>query len=75
MPENDAYVKLPVDVLDKIDRALTEATTTSLMFGPALDEPYPDDPRWSPRTRFLDPMGRRALAARDALRKARADAR
>jgi hypothetical protein len=63
--------EIPDDVLDRVERALTEATATALTLGPALDKPYPDDPRWSPNTRFLEPMGRRAFDAKVVLRKAR----
>lgn len=65
--------EIPDDLLDKIERALTEATTTALTLGahPAMNEPYPDDPRWTPRTRWLDRMGSRAMDAKQSLRSYR----
>jgi hypothetical protein len=33
------------------------------------NEPYPDDPRWTPWTRFAKPVADRCSAARTMLRK------
>jgi hypothetical protein len=63
--------EIPDDVLNRVERALTNATVVALTLGPRLSDPYPDDPRWTPNTRWLEPMGKRALAAKMALRDAR----
>ena len=71
LSQSEATESIPTDVLDKVECALMVATSTAITLGPSLSDPYPDDPRWTPNTRFLEPMGRRAMAAKDALRKAR----
>ncbi len=66
--EGDARVtEIPAEVIDKIDRALSKAITTSVAL--ADDTPYPDDPRWSPWTRFHKPVADRCREAREALRE------
>lgn len=60
--------EVPQDVIDKVDRALTKCITTSIALSDRLDDPYPDDPRWTPWTRFAKPAADRALDARKALR-------
>ncbi len=66
--EGDARVtEIPAEVIDKIDRALSKAITTSIAL--ADDTPYPDDPRWSPWTRFHKPVADRCREAREALRR------
>jgi hypothetical protein len=60
--------EIPAEVIDKIDRALSKAITTSIAFGDST--PYPDDPRWSPWTRFHKPVVDRCAEARKALREA-----
>lgn len=62
--------EVPQDVLDQVDRALTRTVTTALTISPLLDDPYPDDPRWTPYTRWVKPNADRVMAARDALRAA-----
>ena len=71
LSQSEATESIPTDVLDKVECALMVATSTAIMLGSSLSDPYPDDPRWTPNTRFLEPMGKRAMAAKDALRKAR----
>ena len=62
LSHTDRTESIPADVLDQVERALTDAVSTSITLGPKLSEPYPDDTRWTPNTRFLEPMGRRAHA-------------
>lgn len=56
------------DELAAIDRALTK--TISHMVAFADSAPYPDDPRWSPWTRFQKPLAERCRAAREPVRRA-----
>lgn len=54
-----------------IDRALTKTVTQAIAF--YSDKPYPDDPRWTPWTRFGKPLANRADEARKMLRRAMAN--
>jgi hypothetical protein len=58
------------EILDWVDKALTDLATTALVIAPVL-KPYEDDLRWSPWMRFVERPGNEALNAREALRKAR----
>lgn len=65
-----------VEALRVAEEALRVNTTTWLALEPALGTPYPDDPRWTPWTRFGERAGRKATNAlttvRDALAAYRA---
>lgn len=54
--------------LQAVDRALTKAITYLVAMGDTT--PYPDDPRWSPWTRFQKPLVDRCRAAREPVRTA-----
>jgi hypothetical protein len=58
------------EILDQVDKALTDLATAVLVIAPVF-KPYEDDLRWSPWTRFVERPGNEALNAREALRKAR----
>lgn len=58
--------------LEAIDRALSKSIAHLIAF--ADDTPYPDDPRWSPWTRFQKPLAERCEAARAPVREALRDA-
>lgn len=62
---------IPADVLDRVEEALTNIATAVLAVAPSLEKPYPDDPRWTPWTRFVERPGNEAINAREALRRAR----
>lgn len=47
-------------------RALREHETAWLAVKRHLDTPYPDDPRWTPWTRFAEPAIKRARALAEA---------
>lgn len=57
-----------VDRLTVIERALDDAIKHLVAFGDRT--PYPDDPRWSPWTRFQKPLIDKLVAARDEHRGA-----
>lgn len=61
------------DELEAIDRALSKAITH--LIATADDTPYPDDPRWSPWTRFQKPLAERCREAREPVRAALRNAR
>ena len=69
MPEP---VTISRELADQIDRALTKTITSAVAF--YSTEPYPDDPRWTPWTRFGKPLCARAEKARSELREAVANA-
>ncbi len=67
MPENPApSTKLTRNELKAVDRALSD--TISLLIALADDTPYPDDPRWTPWTRFQKPLAERCRRARKPVR-------
>lgn len=64
------YTVVKTGVLREGAQALGEAFKVALTVKPLLDKPYPDDPRWTPWTRWVDRAARRCFNARSALRKA-----
>lgn len=55
-PPPDAYdvsLLVAVELLRDCQEAMHELATALLTVKPRLSEPYPDDPRWSPWTRFV----------------------
>lgn len=54
--------------MDLIERALSDAIKHLVAHGDR--SPYPDDPRWSPWTRFEKPLIDKLVAARDQHRGA-----
>jgi hypothetical protein len=63
-------VTLPLAVVERAIAALRKAVVVSIAVQPALDQPYSDDPRWTPWSRWVEPMAREASAARESLAKA-----
>ena len=62
---------------ERLREALREAAgalkawiATALTLRAHLEDPYPDDPRWTPYTRFVERELRRTAAARAAIRAA-----
>ena len=64
------YTVVKTEALREGAEALGEAFKVALTVKPLLDKPYPDDPRWTPWTRWVDRAARRCFNARSALRKA-----
>jgi len=60
-------VEVPRAVIEQANQALRKASVHLIAFSDA--NPYPDDPRWSPWTRFQKPVADRCYAAREALLK------
>lgn len=52
--------------LQTLDRALTKAISYAVAF--ADNTPHPDDPRWTPWSRFGKPMAERCENARKLVR-------
>jgi hypothetical protein len=48
------------ELLGQAAKALMDCAKAALTVKPMLDKPYPDDPRWSPWTRWVEPRARRA---------------
>jgi hypothetical protein len=73
IPEQLAAVTRRLEEAEELLRECAEALrkneTTWIALSATLDQPYPDDPRWSPWTRFGE---RAARAASQAKRSARA---
>lgn len=67
-------VELPRTVVEFALSALGDAWKASVTVQGHLEAPYPDDPRWTPWTRWVHPMATKAWEAKeqlaDALRKA-----
>ena len=42
-----------VEALAESEDALRRVATTCIALSDLLDKPYPDDPRWTPYTRFV----------------------
>lgn len=40
--------------MSELRKATTRLTSGLMAVKPKLDEPYPDDPRWTPWTRFVE---------------------
>lgn len=66
--QQDDTITLPRAVVEQASDALRKASVHLVAF--ADNNPYPDDPRWSPWTRFQKPVTDRCYAAREALLKA-----
>jgi hypothetical protein len=61
-------VTISRELAKHIDRALTNSATT--LIAVLGDDPYPDDPRWTPWTRFGSPVCARISEVRKGLREA-----
>lgn len=48
------------ELLEQAAETLMNCAKAALTVKPNLDKPYPDDPRWSPWTRWVEPRARRA---------------
>lgn len=48
------------DLLRQAADALVEVGKKSIVVKPTLNKPYPDDPTWTPWTRFLEDPARKA---------------
>jgi hypothetical protein len=70
---SDKSYTISVELAQQIDRALSKAM--SHMIAMANTTPYPDDPRWSPWTRWQKPLSEQCGEARKALREAIRDAK
>lgn len=61
-------------LLERAERALWAATKAFLTVKPSLTEPYKDNPRWSPWTRWCDDVAHEThdtcMAIRRVLREA-----
>ena len=64
------YTVVKTEALREGAEALGAAFKVALTVKPLLDKPYPDDPRWTPWTRWVDRAARRCFNARSTLRKA-----
>lgn len=63
--------EIPDEVLDRVERALKDCYHAALTLSNGLNEPYLDDPRWTPWTRWLGPASQKAYDARRELRDSR----
>lgn len=63
-----AGVPAMVEALAESQDALRKITTTCIALSDLLDKPYPDDPRWTPYTRFVKPALQRVERARHRAR-------
>ena len=57
------------ELLTEAADALWESSKAALVVKPTLDTPYPDDPRWTPWTRWVEPKARRAHDVAMKIRK------
>ena len=57
-----------VEALAESEDALRRVATTCIALSDLLDKPYPDDPRWTPYTRFVKPALQRVERARHCAR-------
>lgn len=48
------------DLLEQAAAALKAVGKAALVVKPTLDKPYPDDPSWTPWTRFMEQPARTA---------------
>ena len=69
-PDEQSFDDGLVTALRQADEALRRNIVTWIALAPLLDEPYPDDPRWTPYTRFAKRAMRQAGDARKAIREA-----
>lgn len=62
MLRSNPSATMPADteLLAKGAEALMDCAKAAMTVQPTLTEPYPDDPRWSPWTRWMEPRARRA---------------
>jgi hypothetical protein len=58
-----------LELLEAAARALRSFCLRSLTVKPDLEQPYRDDPRWSPWTRWVEPEARRAHDLSRTIRK------
>jgi hypothetical protein len=56
------------ELLRRAAEVLMNCTKVAITVKPTLDKPYPDDPRWTPWTRWME---RRAREAHDLSREIR----
>ncbi len=72
---DDHEVVVPRALLERAERALWEVSKAALTVAPSLYDPYPDDPRWSPWTRWMKRPAKEAhntcMALRQLLKKGR----
>ena len=57
------------ELLERAAVALIDCATAALTVKPDLDQPYRDDPRWSPWTRWVEPGAQRAHDLAITIRK------
>jgi len=57
------------ELLRQAAEALMDSAKAALTVKPSLDQPYPDDPRWTPYTRWVERPARRAHDLSIAIRK------
>lgn len=68
-------ITLPVALVEEVIAALRQSYSAVLVVRRgSIDEPYSDEPRMTPYTRFMRPAGRRAHDACGALTRAVVDA-
>lgn len=58
------------EALDVANKALHQNITTWITLSPVLEEPYPDDPRWTPWTRFGKRAADAAVNAQSEIKRA-----
>lgn len=63
------FALIPLAEAEAAERALTKSFTTALTVKPCLDEPYSDDPRWTPWSRWMERSARESHDAAMGLRK------
>lgn len=69
-PRSGGIVTLDRALVERAERALRGVAKTALVVKPTLDQPYPDDPRWTPWTRWMEKDAHEAFNASEALRAA-----
>lgn len=57
------------ELLERAAAALMDCATVALTVQPDLEQPYRDDPRWSPWTRWVEPKANRAYELAVTIRK------
>lgn len=67
-PTRPTYDEL-LALLHEAADALRDVGKAAIVVHPTLDKPYPDDPRWTPWTRFMEKPARRAYNLSFLLRR------
>jgi hypothetical protein len=67
---NAEYVRQIEEALRACQKSIGQLRTALLAVEPALDKPFPDDPRWTPWSRFIDRPWRSAATASELARAA-----